>query len=94
MVRPVRAGGFAVRTSGLGALDTGMYTWQYYDVILLGVFVSMALGVVVGRFTAVPPSVSAAGFGLLAAAFIGHGLFVNGPVDDATDLTDEVDALN
>lgn len=71
-----------------------MYTWQYYDVILLGVFVSVALGVAVGLFTSVPPSVSVAGFGLVAAAFIGHGLFVNGPVDDASDLTDEVDTLN
>ncbi|SFG56277.1 hypothetical protein SAMN04488063_2426 [Halopelagius inordinatus] len=71
-----------------------MYTWQYYDVILIGVFVSMALGVLVGLFTSIPPSVSVAGFGLVSAAFIGHGLFVNGPVDDASDLTDEVDALN
>lgn len=32
--------------------------------------------------------------GLLAVAVIGHGLFVNGPVDDPADLADEVDALN
>jgi hypothetical protein len=37
---------------------------------------------------------SVTGFGVLAIAFIGHGLFVNGPVDQADDLTDEVDALN
>ncbi|MFC6824182.1 hypothetical protein [Halopelagius fulvigenes] len=70
------------------------YTWQYYDLILVGVFVSMVLGVAVGTLTSVSSSLSVAGFGVVAAAFIGHGLFVNGPVDDRSDLTDEVDTLN
>jgi len=70
------------------------YTWQYYDLVLLGVFVSMGAGLAVGSLTEVAATTSILGFGLVAVAFIGHGLFVNGPVDDADDLTDEVDALN
>jgi hypothetical protein len=32
-------------------------------------------------------------FGLLAVAIIGHGLFVDGPVDSTEDLGEPVDAL-
>jgi hypothetical protein len=70
------------------------YTWQYYDVVLGGIFVSLVLGVAVGQLTTVSPTASVSGFGLVAAGIIGHGLFVNGPVDEPADLTDEVDALN
>jgi hypothetical protein len=70
------------------------YTWQYYDIVLAGVFLSIATGALVGFLTPVSLSAAVAGFGALAAALIGHGLFVNGPVDRASDLTDEVDALN
>jgi hypothetical protein len=70
------------------------YTWQYYDLVLAGVFVSLVLGVAVGQLTTVSPTTSVAGFGLVAAGLIGHGLFVNGPVDEPSDLTDEVDTLN
>jgi hypothetical protein len=58
------------------------------------VFLSMATGGAIGTFTAVPVTVAVLAFGLLAIAIIAHGLFVNGPVDDVEDLTDEVDALN
>jgi len=70
------------------------YTWQYYDLVLLGVFVSMGAGLAVGALTEVASTTATLGFGLVAVAFIGHGLFVNGPVDGADDLTDEVEALN
>ena len=70
------------------------YTWQYYDLVLLGVFLSMASGVVVGLLTAVATTTAVTAFGLLAVAIIGHGLFVNGPVDSADDLADPVEALN
>lgn len=70
------------------------YTWQYYDLVLLGVFCSMATGALVGQFTSVPTTTSVTAFGLLSVAIIGHGLFVNGPVDAPEDLTDPVDSLN
>ncbi|KAB1189228.1 MULTISPECIES: hypothetical protein [Haloferax] len=70
------------------------YTWQYYDLVLAGIFGSLAAGVLVGQFTAVQPTTAIVGFSFVAAAVMGHGLFVNGPVDQPTDLTDEVDALN
>ncbi|MFC6726525.1 hypothetical protein ACFQE1_19585 [Halobium palmae] len=70
------------------------YTWQYYDVILLGIFLSMSAGALGGYFTTVPMPAAVAVAGLVAIAFMAHGLFVNGPVDRTADLTDEVDALN
>jgi len=70
------------------------YTWQYYDLVLLGVVTSMVAGAGLGAFTDLGLSVTVPAFALVAVAFIGHGLFVNGPVDAPTDLTDEVDTLN
>ena len=70
------------------------YTWQYYDLVLGGIFVSMAMGGAVGLGTAVPLTQSILGFGAIALVILGHGLFVNGPVDEPRDLADEVDALN
>jgi len=42
----------------------------------------------------VPLTTSVPALALVAVAFIGHGLFVNGPVDEVDDLAEEVDALN
>ena len=70
------------------------YTWQYYDLVLLGVLLSMASGFVVGQVTAVASTTAVTAFGLLAVVIIGHGLFVNGPVDSAEDLADPVETLN
>ena len=70
------------------------YTWQYYDLVLLGVFLSMAGGAAVGTVTAVATTTAVTVAGLLAVVIIAHGLFVNGPVDSADDLSDPVDALN
>ena len=70
------------------------YTWQYYDLVLAAIFATMVVGAGVGYLTplAIPTAVTLAG--LVAALFIAHGLFVNGPVDSPDDLTEEVDALN
>lgn len=70
------------------------YTWQYYDLVLFAVAASMLCGAGIGVTTAValPTAVTAAG--VVAAALIGHALFLNGPVDEPSDLADEVDALN
>ncbi|SEL85161.1 phage holin family protein [Haloferax larsenii] len=70
------------------------YTWQYYDLVLVGIFVSLVAGVVIGQFTSFSPTTSIVGFSSVAAVLMGHGLFINGPVDEPTDLTDEVETLN
>ena len=70
------------------------YTWQYYDLILLGIAASMVLDAGVGILTAVPLPMAVIAGGVLASTIIGHGLFVNGPVDEPRNLTNEVNALN
>lgn len=70
------------------------YTWQYYDLVLGAIFLTMVTGVGIGYATQIPIPTAVTGAGFVAAALIGHGLFVNGPVDDPSDLTDEVEALN
>ena len=66
------------------------FTIQYYDVVLGGVLASLLAGVVVGWSTAYPLAATVPVFALLAAAIIGHGLFVNGPVERPADLREEV----
>ncbi|WP_423746036.1 hypothetical protein V5735_15260 (plasmid) [Haladaptatus sp. SPP-AMP-3] len=70
------------------------YTWQYYDLVLGGILASMVFGVSIGYLTAVSLSLSVIGAGFVAVAIIGHGLFVNGPVDEPSDLANEVETLN
>lgn len=70
------------------------FTVQYYDLVLFGVLASVATGVGIGLFTPVDLTTSVPALAVVAIALIGHGLFVNGPVDDAGDLTDEVETLN
>ncbi|WP_128478031.1 hypothetical protein [Halorussus pelagicus] len=70
------------------------YTVQYYDLVLVAIFATMAVGTGIGVLTplALPTAVTLAG--VAAALLIAHGLFVRGPVDGAEDLTDEVETLN
>lgn len=70
------------------------YTVQYYDVVLGGVLASLLAGVAVGWFTSVPMTLAVPAFGIVAALLIGHGMFVNGPIDRPADLTDEVPAFD
>jgi len=70
------------------------YTWQYYDLVLLGVGGSMAVGTAVGLLTALSLQFSVIGAGVIAVAIMGHGMFVNGPVDAPEDLAEEVETLN
>lgn len=70
------------------------YTWQYYDVILLAMAASMVGGAGVGLFTPVSLVVAVIVAGCATVLLMGHALFVNGPVDEPSDLTDEVAALN
>lgn len=66
-------------------------TLHYYDLVLLAIAVSLGTGAVVGYATPVPSPLAILGLGIVAIGFIGHALFVNGPVDDADDLGEEVD---
>jgi len=70
------------------------YTWKYYDLLLLGVMGSLLAGVAIGFLTPVPVTTSVPVLALVAVALIGHGLFVNGPVDEIDDLAEEVETLN
>ena len=69
------------------------YTIQYYDVVLGGVLASLLAGVAVGWLTAYPLAATVPVFALVAVAIIGHGLFVNGPVERHADLREEVQAF-
>lgn len=64
---------------------------QYYDLVLIGIAVSLLGGGVVGVLTPVATSTAIVGFGVVALALLAHALFVNGPVDRPADLTEEVD---
>lgn len=66
------------------------YTVQYYDLVLACIAASLATGAVVGYATAIPFAASVPLLGVVALAFVGHALFVNGPVDDVGDLDGEV----
>ena len=66
------------------------YSLHYYDLILLCIGGSLAAGALIGYATPIALEVAVSVLGLVAIGFIGHALFVNGPVDEAEDLTDEV----
>ncbi|MDS0476283.1 hypothetical protein [Natrinema sp. 1APR25-10V2] len=66
------------------------YTLQYYDLVLVAIAASLGTGAVVGYATPVPYPAAIVGLGIVSIAFIAHALFVNGPVDDTEDLTEEV----
>lgn len=70
------------------------FTWQYYDLVLLGIVLSMGVGVAVGALTPIGFAPAVVIASLVAVAIITHGLFVNGPVEDPSDLADDVDVLN
>ncbi|WP_254766169.1 hypothetical protein [Salinilacihabitans rarus] len=67
------------------------YSLHYYDLVLACIGASLAAGVLIGYATPVAFEVSVPLFGLVATGFVGHALFVNGPVDQAEDLTEEVE---
>ncbi|QFU82211.1 hypothetical protein [Natronorubrum aibiense] len=67
------------------------YTLHYYDLVLACIAVSLGLGAGIGYLTPVPLELAIAVFGVIAIVFIGHALFVNGPVDEPEDLTDELE---
>ena len=66
-------------------------TVQYYDVMLLAIAVSLAVGVGIGVATPISMTVAVPLLGLVAIAIMVHGLFINGPIDEFEDLTEEVE---
>lgn len=64
---------------------------QYYDVVLVAIAGSLLLGTGVGVVTDLPLLITVPAMCLVAIVIMGHALFVNGPVDDIDDLTDEVE---
>ncbi|ELY45657.1 hypothetical protein [Natronorubrum sulfidifaciens] len=67
------------------------YTLHYYDLVLACIAASLSLGAGIGYVTSVPLEPALAVFGVIAIGLIGHALFVNGPVDEPEDLTDELE---
>lgn len=67
------------------------YTLHYYDLVLLCIAASLATGAVIGLATPIAFEIAIAGLGIVAIGFIAHALFVNGPVDELEDLSEEVD---
>jgi hypothetical protein len=67
------------------------YTLQYYDLVLAAIILSLAIGGAVGALTSVAMPLAIVSLGAVSLAFMGHAMFVRGPVDDFEDLTDEVD---
>ncbi|SEW27096.1 hypothetical protein [Natrinema salifodinae] len=67
------------------------YTLQYYDLVLVCIAASLGIGAGIGYATPVPYPAAIAALGFVAIGFIGHALFVNGPVDDTEDLVEEVE---
>jgi hypothetical protein len=67
------------------------YPLQYYDLILLAMIASVGVGVGVGIVTTLSMPLAVSLFGIVAIAFIGHALFINGPVNDVEDLAEEIE---
>ena len=66
------------------------YTLQYYDLALGGIILALGLGGAIGALTPVSMPIAIFLLGSVSIAIIGHALFVNGPVDEVEELTDEV----
>jgi len=67
------------------------YSLHYYDLVLLAIISSIGVGVGIGSITPLSMTLTVALFGVMAIAFIGHALFINGPVDEVEDLSRSVD---
>lgn len=64
---------------------------HYYDVLLLAIGASVAIGVTVGLVTTLPLQLTVIIAAILGLALTAHGLFIRGPVDSINDLGDEMD---
>lgn len=69
------------------------YTLQFYDLVLAGVIVPTLAGLAIGSLTEVAMVVSVLALGGVSIGVIVYALFVNGPVDDVSDLSTEVEEV-
>lgn len=67
------------------------YSPHYYDLVLVGIAVSIGSGGLIGILTPVALGLAVPIASLIAIVVIGHALFINGPVDSVDDLTAEVE---
>lgn len=84
---PERTEPGSARTPNVG------YTWQYYDGVLFGVAAS-ASGAPASDGSRRSLLASIGAFSVPSMLIVGHGLFVNGSIDEPADLTEEVETLN
>jgi hypothetical protein len=70
------------------------YAWKYYALVPIGVGLSVLLGGAVGVVPALSVRLTVSVAGLVAFLVMGHGMFVNGPVNSPEDLEEEVETLN
>jgi hypothetical protein len=83
------------RTPRLAVLPIRMgYAWKYYALVPIGVGLSALLGGAVGVVPALSVRLTVSVAGLVAFLVMGHGMFVDGPVDSPEDLEEEVETLN
>ncbi len=68
-----------------------VYRLHYYDLILVAIASCMSLGVTIGVITTVNLAIAVPLMGFVAVVIIGHALFIAGPVDELSDLSDEVE---
>ena len=66
------------------------YSLQYYDLVLVCIAASLATGGLVGLYTPVAFELAVPLLGVVALGFIGHALFINGPVDEVEELSEEI----
>jgi len=69
------------------------YTLQYYDLVLIAVITPVLLGIGLGSFTELAMPVSIIGLGAVSMAVMFYAMFINGPVEEVQDLTNEVEEL-
>ena len=69
------------------------FTIQYYDLVLVAVITPLLLGIALGSFTTLSMPMAIIGLGLVSIAVMIYAMFVNGPVEELQDLTEEVDEL-
>ena len=70
-----------------------VYTLQYYDLVLIAVITPVLLGIGLGSFTELAMPVSIIGLGAVSMAVMFYAMFINGPVEEVQDLTNEVEEL-
>lgn len=67
------------------------YTLHYYDLLLGGIAISLLVGIAIGLLTDITLTTSVTLAALVGVILVAHGLFIRGPVEDVSDLSEEVE---